>query len=97
MTGVQTCALPILQDEGPSTDLTSRAKESAKRAYETNLKNNGYWLRRLSAVHLLGQDPVEILKRPDRINAVTPEVLREVFRRYFPMDRFTAGTLVPQT
>ena len=86
-----------LQDEGPSADLTSRAKESARRTYETNLKNNGYWLRRLAAVHLLGQEPVEILKRPDHINAVTPEVLRDVFRRYFPMDRFTTGTLVPQS
>ncbi len=85
-----------LQDEGPSADLTSRAKEGAKRTYETNLKQNGYWLRRLAAVHMLGQDPAEILRRPDRINAVTPELLKNVFKRYFPMDRFTEVTLVPQ-
>ena len=85
-----------LQDDGPSEDLTSKAKESAKRTYETNLKNNAYWLRRLSAVHMLGQDPDEILKRPDRIAAVTPEALKDTFRRYFPLDRYTAGTLVPQ-
>ena len=46
-----------LQDEGPSADLTMRAKEGAKRAYETNLKQNAYWLRRLATVHMLGQDP----------------------------------------
>jgi zinc protease len=85
-----------LQEEGPSDDLTMRAKEGAKRAYETNLKQNGYWLRRLATLHLLGQDPAEILRRPDRISAVTPELLRGVFRRYFPMDRFTVVTLVPQ-
>ncbi len=62
---------------------------------ETNLKQNGYWLRRLASVHMLGQDPAEILRRPERIDAVTPERLRDVFRRYFPMDRFTAVTLVP--
>ncbi len=29
-----------LQQEGPSADLTSRAKESARRGYETSLKQN---------------------------------------------------------
>jgi zinc protease len=84
-----------LQEEGPSADLTTRAKESAKRGYETSLKQNGYWLRRLASSRLLDQDPAEILHRAERIDAVTPEALREVFRRYFPMNRFTAGTLVP--
>jgi zinc protease len=85
-----------LQEEGPSADLTSRAKEGAKRTYETNLKQNGYWLRRLETAQLLGQDPAEILKRPARIDAVTPALVRTVFQRYFPMDRFTAVTLVPE-
>ena len=31
-----------LQDEGPSADLTNRAKESARRSYETSIKQNGY-------------------------------------------------------
>jgi predicted Zn-dependent peptidase len=44
---------------------------------------------------MLGQDPADILKRNERIDAVTPQALREVFKRYFPMGRFTAVTLVP--
>ena len=31
-----------LQKEGPSVDLTNRAKESARRGYETALRDNGY-------------------------------------------------------
>ena len=85
-----------LQDEGPSADLTNRAKEGARRAYETALTQNGYWLRRLATIHLLDQNPEEIMRRKERIDAVTPEVLKEVFRRYFPMERYTAVTLVPQ-
>jgi predicted Zn-dependent peptidase len=73
-----------------------RAKEGAKRGYETNLAQNAYWLRRLASVHMLGQDPAEILRRPERIDAVTPELVQSVFRRYFPMDRFTAVTMVPE-
>ncbi len=40
-----------LQQEGPSADLTNRAKEAAKRNYEKSLQQNGYWLGRLQAVH----------------------------------------------
>src|SRR5574339_382921 len=36
-----------LQQEGPTADLTTRARESAKRAYETSIKQNGFWLGRL--------------------------------------------------
>ena len=61
-----------LQDEGPSADLTSRARESAKRNYETALQQNGYWLGRLQSVKTFGRDPKEIITRPARIDAVTP-------------------------
>jgi len=85
-----------LQDQGPSADLTQRAKESARRNDETSLKQNGYWLRRMATVQMMGQNPADIPRRAERIDAVTPEALREVFRRYFPMERYTAVTLVPQ-
>ncbi len=84
-----------LQQDGPSADLTNRAKESARRSYETALKQNGYWLRRFEAVLALGDDPAEIVRRHDRINAVTPQTLQDMFRRYFPFDRSTVVTLMP--
>ena len=84
-----------LQDEGPSADLTNRAKESARRAYETALKTNDYWLGRLQTVQMYQRDPGEILTRPKRIDAITPQVLQNTFRKYFPSDRSTVVTLVP--
>jgi len=86
-----------LQDEGPSADLTSRAKEGARRGYETALKQNGYWLRRLTTVQVLDQNPEEILRRNERIDAVTPASLQAAFKQYFPMNRFTEAVLVPMT
>ncbi len=85
-----------LQDEGPSEDLTSRAKESARRGYETALRQNPYWMQRLRSVHMLGRDPAEILTRVERINAVTPAVVQETFKKYFPIDRHTVITLLPE-
>jgi len=88
-------AVTRLQQEGPSADLTSRAKEGAKRTYEESLKQNTYWMRRLQAVHMLGRDPSEILTRPARIEGLTPAVLQDTFKQYFPLDRYTSVTLVP--
>jgi zinc protease len=84
-----------LQQEGPSADLTNRAKESAKRNYETALQQNGYWMGRLQSVHTFGRDPKEILTRPARIDAVTPKTLQDAFGKYFPMERYTVVTLLP--
>jgi zinc protease len=84
-----------LQQEGPNADLTARAQQSARRTYETSLKQNGYWLRRLQTIHLFGGNPSEILDRGARIDSLTPEVLRDTFRKYFPFERQTVVTLVP--
>jgi len=84
-----------LQAEGPSADLTNRAKENARRGYEVALKQNDYWLRRLESVNMLGRNPAEILTRNERIDAVTPQILQEVFKRSFPLERSTVVTLVP--
>ncbi len=85
-----------LQEEGPSADLTNRAKEAARRAHETSRRQNGYWLTRLQSSKLLGRDPGLILTREQRIDAVTPQNLHEMFKKYFPMDRYTVVTLTPE-
>ena len=85
-----------LQKEGPSEDLTNRAKETARRAHEVALKQNGFWLGRLQSAKLLGRDPLLILSRQQRIEAVTPTVLHETFKKYFPADRSTVVTLMPE-
>jgi zinc protease len=85
-----------LQKEGPSEDLTNRAKETARRAYETAVRQNGYWLGRLQSAKLLDRDPLLMLARLQRIEAVTPAVLHETFKKYFPQDRSTLVTLAPE-
>jgi len=85
-----------LQQEGPTPDLTNRAKETARRAYETSRRQNGYWLGRLQSAKILGRDPALILTREQRIDAITAENVHEMFKKYFPMDRYTVVTLVPE-
>ena len=85
-----------LQQNGPSADLTNRAKESARLTYETSLRENAYWLRRMSTIQLLGGELGDILTRKERIDSITPQILQEVFRKNFPLDRFTVVTLMPE-
>ena len=73
-----------LQQEGPSADLTNRAKEAARLNYETALKQNSYWLRRLDTVHALGGNPEDILTRGARIDAVTPATLQDTVQALLP-------------
>ncbi|HET7694421.1 MAG TPA: insulinase family protein [Vicinamibacterales bacterium] len=84
-----------MQKDGPSEDLVNRAKETARRNYETQLRTNNYWLGRFQAVNLWKQDPRIIATRVERINALTPATVQEAFKKYFPMNRRTIITLMP--
>jgi len=86
-----------MQKDGPSEDLTNRAKETARRQHQTGMKENGYWLSRLQSAKLLGLDPVtHFLEREKRIASVTPANIREMFVKYYPMNRYTIVTLLPE-
>ena len=43
--------------------------------------------------HLKGEDVVPL---QERIAALTRENIQDVFRRYFPLDRYTVVTLLPE-
>ena len=84
-----------LQKDGPTEDLVNRAKETARRNYETQLRQNDYWLRRFQAVQMWGQEPAMIAHRVERINTLTPAAVQDAFKKYFPADRMTVVTLGP--
>jgi predicted Zn-dependent peptidase len=60
------------------------------------LKQNATWTGSLQAIHTYGWDPRRIAKRRERIDLLTPENLRASFRKYYPLDRYTVLTLLPE-
>ena len=89
--------LDKLRREGPTDSEVQIVKETEKRELETSLKQNGYWLNSLQAQHLLGRDPLRILQRTERAESLSKDNIHAAFRTYFPPDRHTVITLMPET
>jgi len=85
-----------LKAEGPSLDDVNKVKELERRDIETNSKQNSYWMGSMQTVHMFGWDPAGIARRLDRTEKLTPEIIKTMFQKYFPMDRYTLVTLKPE-
>ncbi len=85
-----------LREEGPSEADLQREQEMQRRELEVGLKENSYWLGALQVMQRLGWDPRRIAKRRERIDALTVADLKETFRKYFPLERYTVVTLLPE-
>ena len=86
-----------LKAQGPTAEDVARVQELERRDLETATKQNAYWIGSLQTVHMLGWDPAGITRREERIQKLSPEVLHETFKKYFPADRYTVVTLKPET
>ena len=97
LTGVVMDELDRFRREGPSDTDLHVVKETELRALEGSLLQNGYWLRSLQAMHMLGRDPRSIPRRAERAESLSKENIHAVVRKYFPPDRFAVVTLMPET
>jgi hypothetical protein len=64
--------------------MSSGCRRLERRDLETAMKQNAFWVGSLQTVHMLGWDPASITRRQERIEKLTPEVLHEMFKKYFP-------------
>ncbi|MGE0593137.1 MAG: M16 family metallopeptidase [Vicinamibacterales bacterium] len=90
-------AVERLQQDGPTAAEIDRVRETELRELETSERQNNYWLNSLQTLHLFDWDPRRILARHARAEALTPQNVLEALRAYFPLDRYTVVTLVPDT
>jgi zinc protease len=85
-----------MRRDGPNADDVQKVKETEKEGLETSFKQNGFWLGALETAQMLGWDPVSIIHRTERTDTLTQENIHDVFRKYFPADRYTQFTLLPE-
>jgi zinc protease len=84
-----------LATEGPTAEDAAKVREQEKRELETSLRQNGYWLGGLQTLITLDRDPGLLASSNARIETVTPERLKAAYQKYYPMNRYTVATLVP--
>jgi zinc protease len=85
-----------LQKEGPSAADVQAIKEQEKNSLQEALLQNGYWLNSLQATHLLGRDARRIPLRTERTDSLSQQNIHEALRKYFPIQRHTIVTLMPE-
>ena len=85
-----------LRKEGPTAADVNAVKEAERNDIQTALRQNGYWLNSLQAMHVLGRDPRKITERIARADSLSPENVHAAFQKYFTEDRYTIVTLMPE-
>jgi zinc protease len=85
-----------LKANGARQQDVDKVKETLRRSYETNLKENGYWLGQLSAYYRIGDDPRLLLSYPQVIESLTPDLVKQSAARFLRTDNFIQVTLLPQ-
>jgi zinc protease len=85
-----------LRASGPTEQEVKNMREMERRDLETSMRQNAYWLNSLQTVHLLGWNPLRIAARMERAASLTRENIHAAFKKYFPDDRFTVVTLLPE-
>jgi zinc protease len=88
--------LERLKTEGPDPDALGRAREQQRRSFETNVKRNEYWLSVLLREAETGEPARDVLDFPQRLQAVTPERVRDAARRWLDTDNYLRVTLLPE-
>jgi zinc protease len=88
--------LDRLRRDGPSAADVQAVKEAEKSSLATSFRQNGYWLNSLQAMHLLGRDARKIPERIERADSLSTENIHAAFEKYFPQNRYTVVTLLPE-
>jgi zinc protease len=72
-------------------------KELRRRAHETSLKDNGYWLEQLSSAYRFGDDPKLIIDFDTMTNKVTSDRVRAAAKKYLTQKEYVLGELRPES
>ena len=95
LTKVALAELQKLVDNGPEQKDLDKYKEGEMNDNKTNLKNNSYWLNKLSSYQQEGGDRYDILNYESKVNALTLKDVQNVAKKYLTKGKIIA-TLMPE-
>ncbi|MDP9230764.1 MAG: insulinase family protein [Bacteroidota bacterium] len=77
------------------TDL-DKVKETWRKQYHVNLKNNDYWLNSLSTAWINSEDPGYILNYEKMVDAITVKTLQQTAQKFLTPDNYIKIVLYPE-
>jgi zinc protease len=89
--------IELLKKTGPDPGDLAKVKEIQRRDYETDMKQNGYWLDALWSAAFTGQSPERILDVPRRIERLSVEDVRNTAGDVLRLDNYVKVILLPET
>ena len=85
-----------IKSSGPVPDDLNKVKETWRQQYEVNMKDNSFWARQLLQSVELGGSPEEVLTYEERVNALSPEDIKDAAARYLDMKNYIQIVLNPE-
>lgn len=80
----------------PKEIYVTKVRETQIREYETNMKENMYWLNSLYNSYFYERDLNEILKDPELYKSLTAEMMQSAAMKYFNLDNYVRVILKPE-
>jgi zinc protease len=95
LTGVVFDEIENFKNENLTEDELNKVRETQRRAKETSLKENGYWVVQLALSDQYGTDPNRLISY-ELIDGLTVDMIRTAAQLYFPMDNYVMVSLYPE-
>ena len=73
-----------------------KVRETQRRGYEVNLKQNGFWLNNLRSYYIHHEDPEMILNYPKLVEHLNAAAIQNAVKKYFNMDNYVKVVLYPE-
>ncbi|MCX6265096.1 MAG: insulinase family protein [Bacteroidetes bacterium] len=85
-----------VSDKGIDEKDMAKVKETLKKQYEVQIKNNDYWLERLSSSFIDQTDPAWILAYPAKVEGVTAAQLQQLCKKLMDTPNYSKSVLYPE-
>ena len=85
-----------VQSFGPDSTYVLKVQESQRRQYETNLKENDFWLGSLFSARIHGHDPLHIFDYERLVEGLSVESIQRAAQDYFNTGNYVRVVLVPE-
>ena len=86
--------IKALAQKGVGEEYLAKVKAIRRRAHETNLRENGWWLRELERAYTFGDDPKLILDFEPWVDKVSSDRVKAAAKKYLGA-QYTLGELRP--